>query len=187
MVFSILTISIHGIRHGILLLQEVIFITTFGQPITRQQVSTTIMSSRLFTILVLSALRCQLPMRLQVLPQRVRILQHNQRSMLTVHTIRRLSETTSVIISGQAAVRQLLSTSLLRAFATTLMARSAKSTIAVAFGRRFRATSMTVAAWSSAGATCTRWNATIGPMGSRRVRSQNNSIDLIYLQAVRPY
>ena len=109
-------------------------------------------------------------MRLQVLPQRVRILQHNQSSMLTVQTMGRLSKTTSVIISGQAAVKQLQSTSLLRAFATSLMVRCSASATLVSIGRRFRAARAAVATRTSTRATCTRCTTAVGLLGSRRVR-----------------
>ena len=144
MVFSIQTISICMVLHGIVLLQRVILITIFGQPIIRRQVTMTILSSRRFTILVLSALRCLLPMPLQVLPQRVSILQNNQSSMLTVQAIGTLFKITSVIISGQTAARQLLSISLFRAIATSMMVRSS-STIPVTIGRQFRTTRATAA------------------------------------------
>ena len=155
MVFSILIFITHRVVTG----RTIIVITIFGQPIILLMVAgmlvTTILSSRRFTILVLWVSRCQLIMRLQVLPQRVRILQHNQSSMLTVQIIGRLTKTTSVIISGQAAVRQLLSTSLLRAIATTVVVRWSASAATVSIGRRFRTTRATVATWSSTPA-CTR-------------------------------
>ena len=65
--------------------------------------------------------------------------------MLTVQQIGRLTKTTLVIISGQAAVRLLLSISLLRAVAAAMMVRSASSANTVIIGRRFRTTRNLVA------------------------------------------
>ena len=143
-----------------------------------------ILSSRRFTILVLLALGCQLPMRLQVLRLMVKTM---VQWMLTVQTIGGLTKTTSVIISGQTAVRQLLSTSLLRAIAITVMVGWETSATPVTIGRRFRTAGTTVATCTPHRATWSRCTTSVGLMGTRRVQSQNRLfhflIDWIYLQA----
>ena len=77
--------------------------------------------------------------------------------------------------SGQAVVRLLLSTSLLRAIAITVVVRCTASATKVTIGRRFRVARATVATCSSTRTTCTRWATPVGLLGTRCVRSQNNT------------
>ena len=98
-----------------------------------------------------------------------------EQRMLMVQAIGRLTKIISVIISGPIVVRLLLSISLLRAIAPTMMVRPAPSATTVAIGRQFRAARASVASCTSSRPTCARWTTTVGPLGLRRVRSQNNT------------